>query len=166
MWFEMRREDMGFAGRAPAVRTVEARLAVPRAEVFRAFTDAASWPAWFPGVRAASYGGPAPHGVGTIRQAHVGMTRWVEEIVAWDDGRRWAWTVLRATVPLAAAQIEAFEFADDGDGTCIRWTLALAPRLPARLGMPFMERTIARLLERAARNLEARLRTPARVAAP
>jgi carbon monoxide dehydrogenase subunit G len=159
MWFEMRREDMGFVGRAPVVHTAEARVAASRAAVFAAFVDPGSWPGWFPGVRAASYQTRAPYGVGTVRMAHVGITRWVEEIVAWDDGRRWAWTVLRATVPLAMAQIESFEFADDGDGTRVRWTIALEPRLLTRFGLPFMGRTLTRLLARAGRNLEEHLRT-------
>jgi carbon monoxide dehydrogenase subunit G len=159
MWFEMRREEMGFIGRASVVHTAEARVAAPRSAVFGAFVDPASWPSWFPSVRAVAYQTCAPYGVGTIRMAHVGITRWVEEIVAWDAERRWAWTVLRATVPLAMAQIESFEFADDGDGTRVRWTLALEPRLLTRFGLPFMGRTITRLLVRAAQNLEAHLRT-------
>ena len=30
---------------------------------------------------------------------------WVEAMIAWDVGARWAWTVLRASVPLATAQV-------------------------------------------------------------
>ena len=158
MWFAMRREDMGFVGRAPVVHAAEARLAASRANVFRALVDPATWPEWFPGVRAASYETRAPYGVGTVRVADVGGTRWVEEIIAWDVDRRWAWTVVRASVPLATAQVESFELADNGDGTRIRWTLALEPRLIARLGAPFMSGSISRLLARAMRNLEGLIR--------
>jgi hypothetical protein len=41
--------------------------------------------------------------------------------------------------------------------TRIRWTLALDPRLIARLGAPFATRAIRRLLARATTNLDARL---------
>jgi uncharacterized protein YndB with AHSA1/START domain len=121
-------------------------MAAPRARVFDAFVDPDGWPDWFPNVQARAYTSRPPFGVGTIRVAHVGGTRWVEEMVAWDDGRRWAWTVLRASVPFAKAQVECFEFADAGAGTRIRWTLALDPRLVARLGAPFATRAIRRLL--------------------
>jgi uncharacterized protein YndB with AHSA1/START domain len=157
MRFTMRKEDLGFIDRARSVHVAEATMAAPRARVFGAFVDAEGWPAWFPNVQRAAYASPAPFGVGTIRVAHVGGTRWVEEMVAWDDGRRWAWTVLRASVPLAKAQVECFEFADDGTGTRIRWTLALEPRLVARLGARFASGAIRRLLVRAAANLDARL---------
>jgi hypothetical protein len=158
MWFELRKEDIGFVDRAPAVHTAEATLAAPRAAVYAAFTAPASWPAWFPNVRAAAYLSPAPYGVGTIREAHVSGTRWVEEIVVWDEGSRWAWTVLGASVPFATAQIECFDFADaPGGGTRVRWMLALEPRLVARLGAPFAPAALRRILARASGALEARL---------
>jgi uncharacterized protein YndB with AHSA1/START domain len=157
MWFTMRKEDVGFVERARSVHVAEATMAAPRARVFSAFVDPDSWPYWFPNVQRAAYTSPPPFGVGTIRVAHVGGTRWVEEMVAWHDGWRWAWTVLRASVPFAKAQVECFEFADAGSGTRIRWTLALEPRLVARLGAPFATGAIRRLLARATANLDARL---------
>jgi len=154
MWFEMRREDLGFLDRAPVVHAAEARVAAARAAVFGAFVEPSGWKHWFPGVRAVSYASPPPHGRGTIREATVGGTRWIEEIIAWDEGTRWAWTVVRASVPLATAQVESFELVDGGDGTRVRWTLALEPRLLARLGSPFAAGTISRLFRRAMSNLE------------
>ena len=168
MWFEMRREDMGFVDRAPVVHVSEAAVAAARAAVFAALVDPSCWKRWFPGVREVSYGSPPPHGVGTIRKADVGGTRWEEELIAWDQNARWAWTVTRASVPFATAQVESFELADAAGGTRVRWTLALEPRLIARLGAPFAGRTIRRLLERAMQNLATHLRQspPVRRAAP
>ena len=161
MWFDMRKEDLGFVERAPVVHVSEGTVAIPRARVFATFTDPHSWPHWFPNVRAVSYTGAPPYGVGTIRQAHVGSTHWVEEIIAWETDVRWAWTVTRASVPFAHAQVEAFEFSDVGDATCVRWTLALEPRLLARMGAPFAPRVIERLFGRAMPNLRAYVQRPA-----
>jgi Polyketide cyclase / dehydrase and lipid transport len=155
MWFEMRKETLAFTARAPVVYACEAEAAAPRAVVFAAFTRPDTWLRWFPNVRAASYASAPPYRVGTIRHARVGHTRWVEEIIAWDDQTRWAWTVLRASVPFAVAQVEVFEFRDAPRGTRVRWTVALQPRLLARLGAPVAARTISRLLQRALCNLAA-----------
>ena len=158
MWFDMRKESLGFANLAPVVHSCDAEVAAPRAVVFATFAEARSWKHWFPNVRDAQYISPAPYGVGTVRAAHVGRTHWVEEMIAWDDAARWAWTVTRASVPFAHAQVECFEFTDAGGATQVQWTLALDPRLLARLGAPFAPRVIARLFRQAMLNLEGYLR--------
>jgi uncharacterized protein YndB with AHSA1/START domain len=157
MWFELRKEDLSFLGRAPVVHVAEAEVAAPRPVVFAALVDPRGWPGWFPGVREAFYASSPPHGVGTIREAYVNGTQWIEEMIAWDDDARWAWTVLRASVPLAVAQVESFELGDAGSRTRVRWTLALEPRLLARLGGPLAAGTVRRLLRRAMTNLGAHL---------
>jgi hypothetical protein len=157
MWFDMRKEDLGFVERAPVVHVSEAEVAAPRTLVFAAFAAPRSWTHWFPNVRDASYGSEPPYGVGTIRRSHVGSTHWVEEMIAWDEGTCWAWTVTRASVPFARAQVESFEFTDTEIATRVRWTLALEPRLLARLGAPFAPRVVSRLFHRAMHNLSAYL---------
>jgi len=153
VWFELRKERLGFLDRAPVVHIAEAVIAAPRTAVFGAIAEPRGWKDWFPGVREASYTTPPPHGVGTIREANVGGTRWVEQLIAWEDPMCWAWTVLRTSVPFATAQVEVFEFMEAAGGTCVRWTLALEPRLLARLGAPLTGRTISRLLRQAMENL-------------
>lgn len=157
MRFEMRRETLKFVEHAPVVRATAAEIAVPRERVFEALADAPGWAAWFPNVRSAEYTSPAPHGRGAIRLAEVAGTTWEEEVIVWDVGRRYGWTVLHASVPLATAQVELFELTDTARGTAIRWTLALEPRLIARLGAPLAEPAIRMLWLRAMQNLEALL---------
>ena len=157
MWFEMRKESLEFVGHAPVVHVAEAVIAAPRSAVFGALAEPRGWRHWFPGVRAASYATPPPYGVGTIREANVGGTRWVEELIAWEDPTRWAWTVLRTSVPFAHAQVESFEFMEAGCQTRVRWTLAFEPRLLMRLGAPLTGRTMPSLLRHAMQNLTAYL---------
>ena len=161
----MRREDMSFVERAPVRHVFTRVVAAPRAAVFAAIADPPCWPAWFPGVRSARYASPPPHGVGSIREADVSGTRWVEEMIAWDEGRRWAYTVIEASTPLASAQVEVFECDDatlDGGagalGTRVTWTLAIEPRLLQKLTGPIAPLVMGRVFERAMANLESRLR--------
>ena len=78
MWFDMRKESLGFVERAPVVHVAEAEVAARRPAVFGAFADPRGWKHWFPSVRDAWYASPPPYGVGTIREANVGGTRWVD----------------------------------------------------------------------------------------
>ena len=153
----MRKEDLSFLDRAPVRHVFAAVVAAPRAAVFAALAEPTTWPSWFPGVRSARYHGAPPFGVGTIREADVSGTRWVEEMIAWDEGRRWAYTVLDASTPLAHAQVESFEVEDAPGGTRVRWTLAIEPRLVQRLAAPIAPLIMRRVFERAMRNLGARL---------
>jgi carbon monoxide dehydrogenase subunit G len=157
MWFELRRESLGFLERAPVVHVAEAAIAAPRRAVFDALADPQGWARWFPGVRRASYTTSPPFGVGTIREADVRGTRWVEEMIEWQAPTRWAWTVLRSSVPFARAQVELFELMESAGGTRVRWSLALEPRLLARLTAPLAARTTLRLLRQAMANLATRL---------
>lgn len=162
MWFALRPVELAFLDSAPRRWVVEARLRAPRAAVWGAFVDPSTWPHWFPGVRAASYpGAKSPFGVGTRRAATVGSQRYEETILAWEAATRWAYRIDRATFPLAHAQLECTEFLDDGTGTRLRWTLAAEPRLAMRLAAPLFPRVLGHLFDRAARNLDRHLATPA-----
>jgi len=162
MWFTLRKEGVGFLDRAPVVHVFDATVAAPRAAVFAILAAPQTWPTWFPGVHTACYASPPPYGVGTIRQAHVGRSHWVEEMIAWDLDERWAYTVIRSSVPFAVAQVESFDLRDAPTGTGVRWTLAYAPRLVARLGGPFAARVAGGLFRRAMANLEQYARDQAR----
>jgi carbon monoxide dehydrogenase subunit G len=159
MWFEMRPVGIEFVQRAPAVYAMEAEVAAERRHVWQAVVDPTTWSQWFPGVKQASYDGPGPYGVGTVRHALVGRQRFDEVIVAWDEPQRWAYHITRATAPLATAQLECTELLESPRGTRVRWTIACEPRLLFRLARPFLPRTLARLHDRAMTNLEAFLRT-------
>src|SRR5262250_3052803 len=132
----MRKEDLTFLERAPVRHVFERVIAAPRAAVFAAIADPTGWKHWFPGVRDARYHGAPPYGVGTIREADVSGTRWIEEMIAWEPDRRWAYAVLEASTPLASAQVESFDVDDAPGGTRVRWTLAIEPRLVQRLAAP------------------------------
>jgi carbon monoxide dehydrogenase subunit G len=166
MWFKMRAVDLDFLGTAPRVYTVERSIAAPGSAVWDAFSDPTTWRYWWPGVTSASYGSsPKPYGVGTFREATVSGQRYEETIVAWDAGRRFAYYIDRATVPIAKAQLECTEMEDDGTGTRVRWTIACEPRLLMRLGSPFFRGIMDRMLARALARLDVYLRVEGAVPA-
>src|SRR2546430_3492154 len=134
MWFEMRKEGLSFLDRAPVVHVAEAEVPAARVVVFTALVEPASWKHWFPNVRDVSYATPAPHGVGTVREANFRGTHWIEEMIAWDEPARWAWTVTRASVPFAKAQVESFDLTDVAGGNPGRRARPLPPPPPGRGG--------------------------------
>ena len=156
MWFTLRKVGLDFIDVAGRTYVAECDVRAPRMDVWNAFTDPSTWCEWWPGVTSASYGGASPpYGVGTFREATVGGQRFEEYIVAWEPGRRWAYYIDRATLPLATAQLECTEFEDRGSGTRVRWILALDRRLLMWLASPFFPRIMDSLFRRAMTNLDA-----------
>jgi polyketide cyclase/dehydrase/lipid transport protein len=158
MWFKLRKVDLGFIASAGKTSVVECDLQAARRDVWDAFVDPATWPHWWPGVKSASYGGGTrPYGVGTFRQATVGGQRYEEYIVAWDEGRRWAYYINRATLPIATAQLECTEFEDHDTGTRVRWIVAHDRRFLLWLVGPLFPRIMRSLFRKAMANLDAYL---------
>jgi carbon monoxide dehydrogenase subunit G len=154
MRFPMRTVDMGFLDRASKIWQMEATVAAPRSEVWRAIADPACWQHWFPGVERAWYEGDGPHGVGTVRKAIVRGQLMEEVMLAWDEQTRWAYCLTAASYPLARAQLEVTELEDCSAGTLLRWTIA-ADRGPLLwLATPVFHRTVSRLWAQATGNLD------------
>ena len=155
MWFQLRPVDLDFLAAAPRIYVAERTLAAPKSSVWSAFADPATWRHWWPGVSSSSYGdSPEPYGVGTFREATVSGQRYEEYIVAWEEQRRFAYYIDRATLPIANAQLECTDFSNDAGGTRVRWTIACEPRLLMRLASPVFPRVMDRMLARATANLE------------
>lgn len=154
MYFPMRAVGMDFLENADKVWVMEARVAAPRAEVWKAICDPTVWHEWFPGVEKAWYEGDPPYGVGTVRRARVGSQEMDEVMVCWEDEERWAYTLRGASYPLARAQLECTELLDCEGGTLMRWTIAADRGWLLWLATPFFHRTVTRLWLRVAKNLE------------
>lgn len=158
-WTEFRSVSPDFVDTAPTRHVVESNIAAPRSIVWDAYVDPTTWPEWFPHVDEASYDGPPPYGMGTIRHANVSGVLHEETMVIWEEQRRWGYIINRATEALATAQLELTEFFDSEIGTRLRWTLACEP-LP---GLSFLsgdepfEVFLGRLFDEATANLLAYL---------
>ncbi len=154
-WYPMRPVDLDFLKTAGVVYTMECELRASRKAVWETYVDASTWHAWFPGVREARYREQeGPIGVGSIREASVSGQAYEEQMVAWEEGRRWAYTLTRATFPIAHAQLECTEFEDCGSGTRVRWILAADRRFLMWISAPFLKRRLERLWREAVESLD------------
>jgi uncharacterized protein YndB with AHSA1/START domain len=153
-WHGLRPVEMDFLESAPSRYVIEHEVRLPRSKVWALFVDPTTWPGWWPGVEEATYRGDPPFGVGTIRAATVSGQRYEETLLAWEEGKRWAYRIDRSTLPLAKAQLEVSEFEDAPSGTRVRWILVADDPLAERIGAPFQE-ILESLLAEAMTNLEA-----------
>lgn len=152
--------DLEWIARAPQIVTVTAHFTAAPGRVFGAFADAATWPRWFPLMRSATYREPIGGGLGRERDvALLTLGRFRERFIAWDDPTRYAFTAVATTSPMLARFGEDYRLTPDGSGTRLHWTMGAELRGVARAGAPALRLIMRRLLTRAARNLEQRLRS-------
>lgn len=143
--------------RAP-VRAVRTRT-VPATpdEVFAVLADHEGWADWFSQITDVDVLGPA-EGVGARRRVHIGSTAVDEEFLAWEPGRRFAFTVTHANRPGVRSLNEDIRLVPVGaDSTTVAYTMALDPVGPGRLLAPVLSRVLGRVLDQALEGLAARL---------
>jgi uncharacterized protein YndB with AHSA1/START domain len=122
----LRAVDLDFITTAKHRVTVTEVVPASPDEVFAALADdPAGWGAWFPGFTdAGRYLTPGPHGVGSQREVFARGSRFLETILVWEPGRRWAFRVDEAGLPAVRALAEHFTLTPEGSGTRVDYTMA------------------------------------------
>jgi hypothetical protein len=151
--------DLDFLESAPSRVTAQVRLEHPIEAVFAAIaSQPAEWGSWYPGFgKDGKYVTPGPPGVGSVREMKVGGLPVTETILAWEEPSRWAFSILKATMPGVRALAEDYKLSTEGSGTVLAWTLALELAPAAALMSPLMGRLGPVLTRRAFANLDRHL---------
>ena len=154
MPWKCRAEGLDFVDRAPFEFLTEADLPAPPKRVFAVLTDIASWPRWFDDMRDAKWTSPQQGGLGATRWMKLGAITVDETILAWDPGRRFAFRIDTATLPLLRAMVEDYALTPTQNGTHLRWRVAYDPKPLARLIHPILRFVFGRQFRRTAENLK------------
>ncbi len=142
---------------APVRPVVDRRMAVGADAVWEVVADHEHWGEWFTQIDAVIPGDPSS-GVGGTRTVRIGRSEVEEEFLAWEPGRRFAFTVTHASVPGIRSMNEDIRLTPDGpDATTVTYTMAIDPVGGAVL-RPLLTPLLRRNLEAALAALEARAR--------
>jgi hypothetical protein len=121
-------------GGAPFRFTAHATLDADPDAVFAELADPSLW---FPLMRRSVWRTAATSGVGAERVVDVRLFgRFRERMLAWEPGRRVAFTMLETTSPLVARMAEDWRLERDGAGTRLDWTVAATPTAVGRPTTP------------------------------
>ena len=115
-------------------------------QIFDVFEDEYSWTAWALPIQKVEWTSPKPFGVGTTRTVSMmGDMDGFEEFVAWERGKRMAFTFLGCSKDATEKFLEDYRVEDLGDGTCkVEWYMAMEPRGFSR-NMMWMTRPLMRI---------------------
>ena len=117
--------------------------------IFEVFEDARSWTVWALPIQKVEWTSPKPFGVGTTRSVHMmgGMVGY-EEFIAWEPGKRMAFTFVGCSKQATEKFLEDYRVTDLGNGSCrVEWYMAMETRGFSR-HMMWMTRPLMRFANR------------------
>ncbi len=140
---------LDFLEQSPNVFLSEEVVRATPEQIFDVFEDANAWTVWAMPIQKVEWTSPQPYGIGTTRSVHMmGGLIGYEEFVAWERGKRMAFTFVGASKPATEKFLEDYRVTDLGDGRCrVQWYMALEVKGFSR-HLSFLTRPIMRALNR------------------
>ena len=99
-------------------------------QIFDVFEDEEAWTVWAFPIQRVEWTSPKPFGVGTTRSVYMmGELKVYEEFVAWERGKRMAFTFVGASKDNPERFLEDYRVTDLGNGTCrVEWYMGMEKR--------------------------------------
>ena len=155
MWFDLHPAELDYADRAPFRIRAEAYVHAPPHRVFEIVTGEAM-ERWLPEFVALRWTSPEPYGVGATRELDLRTLKVKERVLAWEPGRRFAFAITAASLPLLGQMIEDVHLEPIAARvTLLRWNVHYAPRSPLRALHPLARGLVGRLWTGAVKNIAA-----------
>ncbi|HTJ85339.1 MAG TPA: SRPBCC family protein [Polyangiaceae bacterium] len=145
---KLRPETLDFFARAPLKLQDRAVIGKSPDEVFAALADVSTWTKWFPLMTRCEWVTKETACVGAERVVSLTLLgTYRERFLAWEPGKRFAFTMTESSSPLARAIAEDMILSpvDGGSATAIDWTMAAQPTIVGRLGRPILMATMRRV---------------------
>lgn len=153
---KLRPVDLDFLEHAESVLSTEVDLPASIDEVWDVIVDNGSWTNWLWGCRSMVSSQPIWNAPGDTRRLQLGVTKIDEVAVEIDRPSRWAMSLTKSSLPIAAAILEVLELTDTSrhgeTRTEVRWTGALDH---LRYLRPLSSMIESRLIDLWGRSLEA-----------
>jgi uncharacterized protein YndB with AHSA1/START domain len=155
MWFHVPPADLDFVDRAPFRIRAEAYVHAPAHRVFDIVTGEAM-ERWLPEFQALRWTSPEPFGEGTTRELDMRILKVKERVLAWEPGRRFAFTITATSLPLLSRMVEEVHLEPIAARvTLLRWNVHYAPLPALRAANPLARALLGRLWTGAVENIAA-----------
>ena len=129
-YFECTPVGLDFLEQTKNVFKAEEVIKATPEQIFEVFEDEVSWTVWAPPIQRVEWTSPKPFGVGTTRTVYMmGDMDGYEEFIAWERGKRMAFTFIGCSKNNTEKFLEDYRVEDLGDGSCrVTWYMAMENR--------------------------------------
>lgn len=145
-YYECTKVGLEFLDQTRNVFKAEEIVRATPEQIFEVFEDAHAWTVWAMPIQKVEWTSPKPFGVGTTRTVSMmgGMDGY-EEFIAWERGKRMAFTFVGCSKDATEKFLEDYRVADLGDGRCkVQWYMAMEARGFSR-NLMWMTRPVLRM---------------------
>lgn len=147
LWFELERCNLDFINHAPFNMMHEVKLPIPPEQVFDILVNH-KWEDWFPDFVSTQWKTQEPHGIGSIREANLKTVKARERFLAWEEGKRFCFTIDAVTLPLVNAMAEDIQLTPSGDNsTLMSYRIYYDPKPMTRLIHPLVRSYYGRMFK-------------------
>lgn len=152
MEFRLEHVDLAFTRTSRFCFVNEIDVRAPASRVFEVVTGELD--AWLPQLRGVAWTSVPPHRVGSTRIVELPGVRVKERVVAWDEGRRFAFAIDATSVPLLRRMLEDIQIEPQGERQCrLRYVAHYEPLLVVRPWHPVGRVVFGTMFWRAVRNI-------------
>jgi uncharacterized protein YndB with AHSA1/START domain len=156
MQFALEVQDLSFTRTAPFKFENEAILDAPPERVFEVIATGESQSTWFQDFVGIRWTTPPPYGVGSERDVELKLLTVSEHFLAWEPGKRLAFTIRSMTLPIVDAMVEDMVLEPVGaDRTRLLWRAHYRPRGFMRPFHPVLRLVFGQLFTESTRGLVA-----------
>lgn len=126
-YFECTAVGLDFLEQTKNVHKAEQVIKATPEQIFEVFEDAHAWTVWAPPIQNVEWTSPKPFGVGTTRTVSMmGEMVGYEEFIAWERGKRMAFTFIGCSKDNVNKFLEDYRVTDLGNGSChVVWYMAM-----------------------------------------
>ena len=148
-YFECTPVGLDFLQQTKNVFRAEEIIKASPETIFEVFEDEHAWTVWAMPIQKVEWTSPKPFGVGTTRSVHMlGDMVGYEEFIAWEPGKRMAFTFVGCSKDATEKFLEDYRVTDLGNGSCrVEWYMAMEPRGFSR-NLMWMTRPLLRFANR------------------
>jgi hypothetical protein len=152
---ELTPQGLDFLASPPEHMDFEQDVAASADAVFAILADTDRMSLWLDDFVGAEWLGEPRGGAGSRRRVRLRTLTVIERFVAWEPGKRFAFTMEAISLPIVRAVGEDMRLEAVGEGRCrVRWRVAYDPVPLARLVHPLIRWNFGRLFRKSLVNLK------------